>query len=66
MRLASPPAVNFSDMEASRKIGRPTILKKGPLTPAERQQRHRAKKRRQNVALGKQAIIAANKKGSPS
>lgn len=37
-------------MEASRKMGRPTIFKKGPLTPAERQRRHRKKLRKEKRA----------------
>jgi len=37
------PVSYFRDMEASRKIGRPTIFKKGAMTAAERQRRRRRK-----------------------
>jgi hypothetical protein len=60
------PVPWFCDILTSRNqglaMGRPTIFKKGALTPAERQKRHRAKIRRQEHALGKQAFIEDKRK----
>ena len=37
----------FRDMSSLRKMGRPTLYKKGAMTAAQRQRRHRAKLRRE-------------------
>jgi len=40
----------FRDMSSLRKMGRPTLYKKGAMTAAQRQRRHRAKLRREKKA----------------
>ncbi len=37
-------------------MGRPSIRKKGPMTAAERQQRHRARLKREKLKLGAKAV----------
>jgi hypothetical protein len=49
------PVSYFRDMEASRKIGRPTIFKKGAMTAAERQRRRRRKLQKEKRAAEVQA-----------
>src|SRR6516162_482820 len=49
------PVSYFRDMGASRKIGRPTIFKKGAMTAAERQRRRRRKLQKEKRAAEVQA-----------
>jgi hypothetical protein len=50
----------FRDMLSSRKMGRPTLYKKGAMTAAQRQRRHRAKLRREKKAAEVLTMRARN------
>jgi hypothetical protein len=61
------PVSYFCDMAKSQKgehVGRPTIFKKGPLTAAERQRRHRRKLHREQRAAEVQVIRERNRQRS--
>jgi len=50
------PMSYFRNMAASQKMGRPTVFKKGAMSAAQRQRRHRAKVRREKKAAEVQAM----------